>query len=68
VAPGTPTAIIDKLNFEVRQVLQMADVRQRLQQLGGEPAASTPEEMRVRVEREVARWVRVVDSRKIERQ
>jgi tripartite-type tricarboxylate transporter receptor subunit TctC len=35
---------------------------------GGAPSPSTPEEMRERIEREIARWKRVVELKKIERQ
>lgn len=65
---GTPTSTIDRLNRELRSILGESDVRQRLSDLGGEPSASTPEELRTRVEREIARWERVVTLRKIERQ
>ena len=68
VAPGTPRPVIDLLNRELRAVLAEDDVKQRFAGFGGVPAASTPEGMRDRVEREISRWNRVVDSRKIERQ
>ena len=60
IAPKTSRAIVDKLNREVRAVLEQPDVRQRLADLGGTATPSTPEEMRDRVEREVARWKRIV--------
>lgn len=65
VAPGTPASIVDRLNREIRQVIELPDMRQRFVDLGGEPAASTPEEMRMRIEREIARWRRVVEQRNI---
>ena len=68
VAPGTPRPIIDKLNREVRAILDMPDVRERFAQLGGVPSPSTPEEMRERIEREIVRWKRVVEAKNIERQ
>lgn len=67
-SPGTPAAVIERLNRETRAVLADAEMRQRLAELGGEPSPSTPAEMRARVEREIARWARVVEARKIERQ
>jgi len=68
VAPGTPRPVIDQLNRELRAIVGEEEVKQRFATFGGIPAHSTPEQMRERVEREIARWNRVVESRKIERQ
>ncbi len=68
VAPGTPRAIIDRLNAEIRAIVELPDVRQRIADLGGVPTPSSPEEMRARVEREIARWTRLVELKNIERQ
>jgi tripartite-type tricarboxylate transporter receptor subunit TctC len=67
-SPGTPRAIVVRLNREVRIILTDAVVQQRLEQLGGEAQGSSPEEMRSRVEREIAHWTRLAQLRKIERQ
>ncbi len=67
-SPGTPRAIVDRLNREVRSIVELPEVRARLAELGGVPSPSTPEEMRERIEREIARWKRVVELKKIERQ
>lgn len=66
VSPGTPRPIIDRLNREVRNILQTQDMQKRLADLGGVATPSTPEEMRERVEREVARWSRIVKLKGIE--
>lgn len=68
VAPGTPRPIIDRLNAELRTILAEDDTRTRFAGFGGVPAWSTPDAMRERVSREVARWKRVVETRGIERQ
>lgn len=68
VAPGTPRPLVDALNRELRAILAEDDTRQRFAGFGGVPAPSSPEAMRERVEREIARWQRVVASRGIERQ
>ena len=68
VAPGTPVAIINKLNRELRAVLAEPATAERFAQLGGLPAPSSPDEMRNRVQREVDRWTRVVKLGNIERQ
>jgi tripartite-type tricarboxylate transporter receptor subunit TctC len=67
-SPGTPRPIVERLNREVRAIVELPEMRQRLAELGGVPSPSTPEEMRERIEREIARWRRVVELKKIERQ
>jgi tripartite-type tricarboxylate transporter receptor subunit TctC len=68
VAPGTPRAAIEVLNRNLAAILGEDDVKQRFAGFGGIPAPSTPEAMRARIEREIERWNRVVQSRNIERQ
>jgi tripartite-type tricarboxylate transporter receptor subunit TctC len=68
VPAATTRAIIARLNGEIRSILQMPDVRQRLADLSGVPTPSSPEEMRALIEREIARWKRVVELKNIERQ
>ena len=41
---GTPPAVIDKLNAEVRKALDNPEVKERLQALGTDPAPTTPAE------------------------
>jgi tripartite-type tricarboxylate transporter receptor subunit TctC len=65
---GTPQAIVDRLNAEMRKAVAAPDVSQRLIDLGGEPKASSPAEMRAFVEKEIAQWRRVIELRKIERE
>jgi tripartite-type tricarboxylate transporter receptor subunit TctC len=60
MAPGTPSAIVDRLNQEVRHVLGLPDVQARLVDAGNVAMPSTPQEYRDRVEREIARWRRVI--------
>jgi tripartite-type tricarboxylate transporter receptor subunit TctC len=68
VAPATPRATINRLNGELKAIIELADVRQRFTEMGGVPQGSTPEEMRERIEREIKRWARLVELRNIERQ
>jgi len=68
VSPGTPRATVERLNGELRAILAEADTRERFAGFGGVPAWSTPEAMRERVEREIGRWKKVVETRGIERQ
>ena len=65
---GTPKMVIERLNAEVQKVIQLSDVRARLEALGGEARASTPQEMKERVVFEVARWKKVIADSKIPQQ
>src|SRR5213083_2819449 len=65
---GTPRPLIDRLNAEVRKALANSETRQRFVDLGGEPAASSPEEMKDFIAREIAKWRDVIALRKIEKQ
>ncbi len=65
---GTPRPVIDRLNAEVQKSLQVAAVRTRLEEMGGEARGSTPEEMKAMVTSETQKWVQVVDVAKIPKQ
>jgi tripartite-type tricarboxylate transporter receptor subunit TctC len=69
VAPaGTPPAIIERLNKEIRAVVDMPDVRQKMIDFGGQPQASSPTEFKSRVERDIASMRKVMAERKIEQE
>lgn len=68
VSPGTPRSSIDLLNKELRAILALDETRERFAGFGGVPAPSSPEQMAARIDQEVARWKRVVQTRGIERQ
>jgi tripartite-type tricarboxylate transporter receptor subunit TctC len=68
VAPGTPRPIVERLNAELRTILESPDMKERFAQLGGVSSPSTPEEMRNQIAREIERWNRVVDQKNIDRQ
>jgi tripartite-type tricarboxylate transporter receptor subunit TctC len=68
LAGGTPRAVVERLNAELRAIVELPDVRQRIAELSGVPMASSPQEMQARIEREVARWKRLVEMKNIERQ
>lgn len=65
---GTPRPVIDRLNAEVRRVLAMPEVRDRLLPLAVEPTPTTPEAMRQLLVDETALWGRVIQAAGIERQ
>ncbi len=59
---GTPKAIIARLNGEVRKILQMPDVLERLKAQGADPIGSTPEEFRDYIKSELVKWEKVVKA------
>ncbi len=63
-----PGAILDRFNQELVRAIAAADVRERLTGLTTIPRSSTPAEMRSHVASEIAKWKRVVEVAKIERQ
>jgi tripartite-type tricarboxylate transporter receptor subunit TctC len=64
---GTPRPIVDRLNYEVAEILKLPDIREKLATVGNIPTPSTPEQMQDYIERDAARWSRVVDIKGIER-
>jgi tripartite-type tricarboxylate transporter receptor subunit TctC len=61
LAPArTPTEIIQRLNQEVRAILDLPDVKQRLIGFGVEPTATSPAEMTEMIRRESAQWAKVI--------
>ena len=67
VAPDTtPRPVIARLNRELRAVLDLPAIRKQLTDLGGELRPGTPEAMMQHVADEIAKWKRVVETRKIE--
>src|ERR1700730_2682915 len=64
---GTPRPIVDRLNSEVAEILKLPDIRERLAIVGNIPTPSTPEQMKDYIERDAARWSRVVDIKGIEK-
>jgi tripartite-type tricarboxylate transporter receptor subunit TctC len=68
VTGGTPAAIVERLNAAVRKALETPETRRRFVELGGEPAASSPEEMRSFITSEIEKWKKVVAARNIEKQ
>jgi len=51
-----PKPIVDRLNAEVRKALAVPDVKQKLQAMGGDPRATTPDEMKALVQRQYDTW------------
>jgi tripartite-type tricarboxylate transporter receptor subunit TctC len=64
---GTPRPIIERLNREVGEILKLPDVRDKLAMVANIPMPSTPEQMQDHVERDAARWSRIVEIKGIEK-
>src|SRR5471030_1102852 len=61
VAPaGTPRAITDRLNKELRAIVTSDDFNARMAAAGGTPVASTPEEFAVNIAREESKWAALI--------
>jgi len=57
VAPaGTPKPIVDRLNAELRKALAVPEVKSKLEAMGGDPRATTPDEMKALVSRQYETW------------
>jgi len=57
---GTPRAIVDRLNKELRAALASSEVRARIIAEGGEPEPTTPEQHADVIDREVSKWSAVI--------
>jgi tripartite-type tricarboxylate transporter receptor subunit TctC len=53
---GTPRPIIDRLNKELRALVNTDQVKQRIQTEGGDPMTSTPEEYAKDIDDEERKW------------
>lgn len=66
LAPAqTPKPVIAKLNAALNQVLKTPKVAELLAKQGFETGTSTPEELKTVIERDLARWGRVVAENQI---
>ncbi len=64
----TPRAVIERLNKEIGAAVAVPEVSQRLQDLGVDARASSPEALRELLISETAKWKAVVERAKIEKQ
>jgi tripartite-type tricarboxylate transporter receptor subunit TctC len=65
---GVPAPIVERLNKGLRQALALPNVEEQLRSLGGIPRASSPAEMRERVNSEIKRWIEVAVKAGIQKQ
>ncbi len=62
---GTPPAVVDTLNGAINKILQEPDMKKNLDSQGMVPTGGTPQKFNERIQREYARWVKVVKERGI---
>lgn len=66
IAPaGTPKPIIARLQLEVSKILQMPDVRAKIEAQGAEPGGGTSEELAAFTEAEIKKWNKVIKDANI---
>jgi tripartite-type tricarboxylate transporter receptor subunit TctC len=66
IAPGgTPKSITDKISKDVAEIIRQPAVREKLATQLMEPIGSSPEDLRVRMDGEIARWAPVIKAANI---
>jgi tripartite-type tricarboxylate transporter receptor subunit TctC len=64
----TPAAIVERLNKEVNAAVASPDVKKRLSDLGIDPRAGTPDELRNKLVSDIAKWKAVIEKAGIPKQ
>jgi len=62
---GTPKAIVNRLHDEIVKALALADVKERLNNVGFEIVGGTPDAFAALISSEIAKWTKVVRAAKI---
>lgn len=62
---GLPRSVVDRVNADTARLLQAAEVRGSLAAQGFEPAAGTPEAFAQQIQRDLAKWAKLVAQAKI---
>ena len=57
---GTPRAIVDRLNAELRKLAGNEEVKKRIAAEGGDPLTSSPEEYAADIDQEEAKWAALI--------
>ncbi len=65
---GTPQPVIDALNSAINKILQEPEMKKNLDAQGMVPTGGTPQQFNDRIQREYARWTKVVKDRGIKMQ
>jgi tripartite-type tricarboxylate transporter receptor subunit TctC len=65
---GTPPAVVDLINRTVRDILAVPDIKNRFATLGITAKASTPEELKSRMQGDIGKWAAVIERAGIPKQ
>jgi tripartite-type tricarboxylate transporter receptor subunit TctC len=57
---GTPRALVERLNAAINKAMTSNEMKDRLRSQGAEPLSGTPEDLAQHVQRELAKYARVV--------
>jgi tripartite-type tricarboxylate transporter receptor subunit TctC len=68
VAPhGTPAAVVDKINADVRKAMEAKEVQDGLATLGALPAGGSPADFKKLIDSETVKWQHIVETAHIEK-
>ena len=67
VPAGTPKPIIDLLQKEIAKAVAAPDVKAKLDSLGFDAIADTPDHFGARTKAEVPKWAKAIEAAKIEK-
>jgi tripartite-type tricarboxylate transporter receptor subunit TctC len=62
VPSGTPRDVVHKISADMNKVLQSAEVRQRMADIGLSPVGNTPEQFDAYIRDEIPKWAKVVKN------
>ncbi|HEY7656340.1 MAG TPA: tripartite tricarboxylate transporter substrate binding protein [Burkholderiales bacterium] len=65
VPAGTPAPIVKRLHGEVVRIMALPEIKQRVEDLGADVVANTPQQFTAQIRREAARWSKVVKDANI---
>ena len=67
LAPAaTPKDIVVKLNAEMVKIIQSAEFKKRMEEIGAEPVGDTPAQMAAQIKDDTAKYARLVKEAKVE--
>lgn len=62
VPAGTPPDVVAKLQTSIAKIMNKADMKKRMIEMGAEPAVNTPEQFGTIIKNETAWWAALVKS------
>lgn len=65
VRAGTPKPIIAKLHAELKRILHLSEIQERFVAFDWESVGNTPEEFAILVQKEMAKWTKVIRDAQI---